>query len=70
MEKSSSYSVVNPHKMKKCKRCTKDICCDACDKLVNQTKKFSANLNEIKRKAPNEFGHMLSWHETTNVQQL
>ena len=29
------------------------------DKLVKQKKEFSANLNELKREPPNEFGHML-----------
>ena len=28
-------------------------------KLVSQKKEFSANLNELKREAPNEVGHML-----------
>ena len=37
----------------------KDILCDGCDELVNQNKEFSANLNELKRQPPNEFGQML-----------
>ena len=45
--------------MRNCNKCTKYILCDGCDKLVNQKKKFSANLNELKRQPPNEFGHML-----------
>ena len=45
--------------MRSSNKCTKDILCDYCDKLVNQNKEFSANLNEIKREPPNEFGHML-----------
>ena len=45
--------------MKSCSDCKKDILCESCDELVNQKKEFSANLNEIKREAPNEFGHML-----------
>ena len=57
--KSFSYGVVIPHKMRNCNKCTKDIFFDDCDKLVNQKKEFSANLNEIKREAPNDFGHML-----------
>ena len=44
--------------MRNCNKCTKDIFCDDCDKLVNQ-KKFSANLNELKREPPNRFGHMV-----------
>ena len=59
-KKSFSQGVVIPHKMRNCNKCTKDILCDDCDKLVNQRKEFSANLNELKREEPNDFGHMLS----------
>ena len=45
--------------MRNCNKCDKDILCDGCDKLVNQNKEISANLKEVKRQAPNEFGHML-----------
>ena len=58
-KKSFSQGVVIPHKMRDCNKCTKDILCDDCDKLVNQNKEFSANLNELKREKPNDFGHML-----------
>ena len=40
-------------------KCTKNLRCDNCDELVNQRKEFSANLNELKRKPPYDFGHML-----------
>ena len=58
-EKSFSQGVVIPHKLRNCTDCQKDILCDGCDSLVNQKKEFSANLNELKREPPNEFGHML-----------
>ena len=58
-KKSFSSVVVIPHKMRNCNQCTKDVLCDDCDKLVNQNKESSANLNEIKRQPPNDFGHML-----------
>ena len=58
-KKSFSQGVVIPHKMRNCNHCTKDILCDDCDKLVNQKKEFSANLNELKREKPNDQGHML-----------
>ena len=45
--------------MKNCNKCTKDLLCDKCHKLVNQRKEFPANLNELKREPPNEFGNML-----------
>ena len=58
-KKSFSQGVVIPHKMRNCDNCTKEILCNDCDKLVNQRKEFSANLNELKRKKPNDLGHML-----------
>ena len=50
--------------MRNCTDCQKDILFDGCDKLVNQKKKFSANLNELKRELPNEFDHMLPKYKT------
>ena len=58
-KKSFSQGVVIPHKMRICNKCTKNILCHDCDKLVNQNKGFSANLNELKRERPNEYGHIL-----------
>ena len=45
--------------MRICNDCENDIMCDNCDKLVNQRNEISANLNELKREKPNDFGHML-----------
>ena len=45
--------------MKNCSECKKDFLCNQWDKLVNQKKEFSANLNELKRESPNKFGPML-----------
>ena len=58
-KKSLSQGVVIPHKKRNCNKCSKDQLCDDCDKLVNKNKEFSANLNELKREKPTEFGHML-----------
>ena len=58
-KKSFTQGVVVPHKMTNCTDCIKDILCENCDKWVNQKKEFSANINELKRKASNKFGHML-----------
>ena len=46
--------------MRNCTVCKKDLLSDGCDKLVNQRKEFSANLNEMKNQPPSEFSHMLS----------
>ena len=43
----------------------KTILCDNSDNLVNQIKKNSADLDELKRRAPNEHGHMLPKYITT-----
>ena len=64
-KKSYSQGVVIPHKMKNCYKCTKHLLCDNSDKLVNQNKEFSANLNEMKRQPPNRFGHMLPKYIST-----
>ena len=58
-KKSFSQGVVIPQKMRNCSDCTNEVLCDNCDKLVNQNKEFSANLNELKGEKPNDFGHML-----------
>ena len=46
-KKSFRQGVVFPHKTKYCGDCKKDVLCDYCDKLLNQKKEFSANLNEV-----------------------
>ena len=60
MRKSFSQGVVVPQKMRHCTDCKNDSLCDSCDKLVNQKKELSANLNELKREPPIDFGQMLS----------
>ena len=42
-----------------CTDCKNDSLCDRCDKLVNQKKEYSANLNELNRGKPNNFAYML-----------
>ena len=58
-KKGFTLGFVIPHKMRYCTDCKNDFLCDSCDKLFNQKKKFSANLNELKRQTPNDSGHML-----------
>ena len=45
--------------MRNCNKRTKVILYDGCDKLVNQNKEFSANLNDSNTQPPNQNGHML-----------
>ena len=63
--KSFNMSVVIPHKMRNCNKCTNDILCDDFGKLVNQKKEFSANVNELKREPLNRYGHMLLKYKIT-----
>ena len=58
-KKSFSMGVVIPHKLRNCNKCAEDLLCDGCDKIVNQNKEISVNLNELKRQAPNDFGYTL-----------
>ena len=59
LKETFGQRVIIPHNLRNCNKCTKNILCDDCDKLVNQKKEFSANLNELKRERPNDLGHML-----------
>ena len=63
-KKSFSFVVIFPHTLRCCSECKNISLFDECDKIVNQRKEFSANLNQIKRQAPYQFGHMLPWYKT------
>ena len=43
---------------KNCDNCTKCLICGDCDKLINQTKIYASNPNEIKRQPSKQFGLM------------
>ena len=45
--------------MRFCNECNEGKMCDKCNIQINENKEFQANLNELKRHPPNEFGHML-----------
>ena len=49
-KKSFSYGIVIPHKMRDWKKCSENVSCDDCDKLKNQNREISANLNQKKDK--------------------
>ena len=36
--------------------------CFKCNNQINENKEFEANLNELKRHPPNEFGYMLPYY--------
>ena len=50
-------------KMRFCSECNDKKTCDKCNNQIKENKEFEANLNELKRHPPNEFGHMLPYYE-------
>ena len=49
--------------MRQCNACKDGILCITCNNKTNEKKEFEANLNLLKRKAPNEFGYMLPYYK-------
>ena len=58
-KKPFRQGAIIPHKTRNCSECGEDGLCAKSDKVVKQREEVSANLNETKRQAPNEFDHML-----------
>ena len=47
--------------MRFCNDCNDKKMCNKRNNQINENKEFEANLNELKRHPPNEFGHMLPY---------
>ena len=47
--------------MRRCNECENKILCTTCNNQVNENKEFEVHLNLLKRKAPEQFGHMLRY---------
>ena len=62
-KKSFNNGVIIPTKMRQCNECKDGILCVTCNNKINENKEFEANLNLLKRKAPNEFGYMLPYYK-------
>ena len=62
-KKSFNNGVIMPTKMRQCNECKDAILCVTCNNRINENKEFEANLNLLKRKAPNEFGYMLPYYK-------
>ena len=58
-KKSFNNGVTIPKKVRFCEKCNDIKMCHKCDNQVNENKGFKANLNELKRHPPNEFGYLL-----------
>ena len=49
--------------MKFCKECDDKKRWNKCNNQISENNEFEANLNEVKRHSPNEFGHMLPYYK-------
>ena len=61
-KKSFDNGIIIPAKMRFCNECNVKKVCNKCNNQINENKEFEANLNELKRHPPNEFGHMLPYY--------
>ena len=58
---SIKSGVIIPKKMRFCNECKDVVLCTTCNNQFNEHKEFEANLNELKRHPPNEFGFMFPY---------
>ena len=62
LKKSFNKVIIIPTKKRRCNECKDGMLCTTCINQVIENKDFEANLNLLKRKTPNEFGHMLPYY--------
>ena len=60
-KKSFTNGIIRAVKTRRCDESQNGIICTTCNNQVNENKEFEANLNLLKRKAPNEFGQVLPY---------
>ena len=60
-KKSFDNGIIIPVKMRICNECNVNKVCHKCNIQINENKEFEANLYELTRHPPNEFGHMLPY---------
>ena len=58
-KKSFDSGIIIPKKMRFCNECNDKEMCNKCNNQINENKEFEANLNELKRHPPTEFGCVL-----------
>ena len=61
-KKSFDGGIIIPTKLRFCNECNVKKVCNKCNNQINENKEFEANLNELKRHPPNEFGYMLPYY--------
>ena len=62
-KKSFDNGIFVPKKMRFCNKCKDGILCTTCNNQINENKEFEANLNELKRHKPNDYGYMLPYYK-------
>ena len=62
-KKSFNNAVIIPTEMRQCNECKDEILCITCNNQINGNKEFEANLNLLKREAPNNSGYMLPYYK-------
>ena len=62
-KKSFDSGLIMPTRMRFCNECNNKKISNKCNNQSNENKEFVANLNELKRHPPNEFGHMLPYYK-------
>ena len=60
-KQSFNNGIVIPAKMRGCDECRVEKLCVTCNNQINKNKEIEANLNLLKREAPNEFGSLLPY---------
>ena len=55
--------IIIPTRMRFCNECNDKKICNKCKNQINEKKDFEANLYELKRHSPNEFGYMLPYYK-------
>ena len=61
-KKSFDSGFIIPEKMRFCNECDDKKVCNKCNNQINENKELEADLNLLKRKAPNDFGYMLPYY--------
>ena len=62
-KKSFNNRIIIPTKIRQCNECEDGLLFTTRNIQTNENKEFEANLNLIKREAPNEFGYMLPYYK-------
>ena len=62
-KKSFDDGIILPRKLRFFNECKNKKMCNKCKNQIVENLEFEANLNFLKRKAPNKFGYMLPYYK-------